>query len=615
MLLVFSLFVVFLLSMLQVKVSAEPDLTIHNIDTGFDYATIQAAIDSSETLDGHTIIVDDGMYHEHVVVHKNIKLLGSNRSATIIDGNGTGNVVSVTANGSEITGFTIQNGELGMELHYIQSGSVTQNYVSNCSYRGIFLHGCTAIEVSGNTIATTGTAGIELWESYRNVITNNTVKDTSHGIYLLIFSTNNIISNNFVTNNPQGIVLSYNCSDNIIVRNLVNSSLVGGIVTGGAHNNTIYHNNVFQNARQAWIYGESFNFWDNGNEGNFWDDYPGKDLDGDGIGDSPYTIDEDNKDNYPLMGILSCFRVEWEGKDYDVNVISNSTISDLQFEVDYNGEPTKRISFNTTAEDGALGFCRVMIPAALTDYSQLVLVNGEEVNPKVLDISNSAHMYLYFMFKMSTQANSEPVASFVWSPDSPTIQDTINFVDMSHADEGIASLVWSFGDGTSSSEQNPSHQYSDKGTYEVQLTVTDDEHAMDSETKRITIQNLPPVAEFGYSPTNPKKGQNIEFTNISIDPEWKELTFLWDFGDGYTSTFRTPVHEYTEAKEYTVKLTVTDDEGATNSIIKNISISEMPIHEQQWFYISMVIVILVGGGISAFALRKKIVESVHRGNR
>lgn len=204
-----------------------------------------------------------------------------------------------------------------------------------------------------------------------------------------------------------------------------------------------------------------------------------------------------------------------------------------------------------------------------------------------------------------TVLNPIPVANFTWSPLPATIQDIINFVDTSQDDESIISWFWDFGGGANSTEQNPSHQYADKGTYDVQLTVTDNDYATDSETKTITIQNVPPIADFTYSPTSTKKGQDVQFTDTSTDPEGKELIYLWDFGDGYTSTHKSPIHKYTEAKQYIVNLTVTDDEEAVNSTTKTISISEIPIYEQQEFYIAIAIVIVVAVAISAFALRRR----------
>jgi len=65
-------------------------------------------------------------------------------------------------------------------------------------------------------------------------------------------------------------------------------------------NNTFYRNTVINNDKNVES-SSSVNFWDNGEEGNYWSDYNGTDSNGDGIGDIPYIIDENNRDNFPLM--------------------------------------------------------------------------------------------------------------------------------------------------------------------------------------------------------------------------------------------------------------------------------------------------------------------------
>jgi len=169
--------------------------------------------------------------------------------------------------------------------------------------------------------------------------------------------------------------------------------------------------------------------------------------------------------------------------------------------------------------------------------------------------------------------NREPDASFTYSPSNPSIRDVINFVDTSEDPDGtLISWLWSFGDGNTSTRQNPSHQYADKGDYLVRLTVTDDDGAEGSITRTVTVINLPPTANFTYSPSSPKEGDDVQFTDSSTDPEGKSLSCLWNFGDGYTSEQRNPVHGYTEAGEYIVTLTVTDDEGATHTVTKTITV-------------------------------------------
>lgn len=202
--------------------------------------------------------------------------------------------------------------------------------------------------------------------------------------------------------------------------------------------------------------------------------------------------------------------------------------------------------------------------------------------------------------------NRAPTSSFTYSPSNPSIQDVINFVDTSEDPDGtLLSWLWSFGDGNTSTQQNPSHQYADKGDYLVRLAVTDNDGAEGSTTQTVTIINLPPTANFTYSPLSPKEGGDIQFTDMSIDPEGKSLSWLWDFGDGYTSEQKNPTREYAEAGQYVVNLTVTDDVGVVDSITKTINVRAIPFYEQQWFYIAIAIVIIVAVAISAVALRKR----------
>jgi hypothetical protein len=135
------------------------------------------------------------------------------------------------------------------------------------------------------------------------------------------------------------------------------------------------------------VWSDSVNVWNYGDEGNYWSNYNGQDLNVDGIGDQPYVIDENNQDNYPLMGMFSEFNVFLKAETYHVTVVCNSTISDFKLKI---GTETgnKIISFDAASDDGSVGFCRITIPTELLTYPYIVLINNDEATPTLLDISN-----------------------------------------------------------------------------------------------------------------------------------------------------------------------------------------------------------------------------------
>ncbi|GAI25121.1 unnamed protein product, partial [marine sediment metagenome] len=125
----------------------------------------------------------------------------------------------------------------------------------------------------------------------------------------------------------------------------------------------------------------------------------GTDNNGDGIGDIAYIIDENNRDNYPLMAPITTFDVgTWEWTRYKVDIISNSTVSDFNF----NPE-SALVRFNVEGETGTTGFCRVTIPKDLlnTEDDWIVLVDDNSITPTVKQDTNNT--YLYFTYQHSTK--------------------------------------------------------------------------------------------------------------------------------------------------------------------------------------------------------------------
>ena len=170
-----------------------------------------------------------------------------------------------------------------------------------------------------------------------------------------------------------------------------------------------------------------------------------------------------------------------------------------------------------------------------------------------------------------------PYATFIYSPDLPLVGETVTFnASLSTGDGGtIMNYTWDFGDGVSVTETDPiaTHVYTDFGTYNVTLTVEDSEDLADSFTDIIRILIIP-VANFTYSPTKPIINEIVTFdASDSYDPDRSIVSYAWDFGDGNITMAETVItHVYTTEETYNVTLTVTDDDGLTDTMWKLITV-------------------------------------------
>jgi parallel beta-helix repeat protein len=146
-------------------------------------------------------------------------------------------------------------------------------------------------------------------------------------------------------------------------------------------------------------------------------------------------------------------------------------------------------------------------------------------------------------------------ASFTYSPASPAAGQTVQFTDTSAGNP--TSWQWNFGDGGTSTAQNPSHVFATAGSKTVALTAT---NSSGSETATQTITVVPAVvASFTYSPASPAAGQSVRFTDTSTG---SPTSRQWNFGDGGSSTSRNPSHTFATAGSKTVTLTVTNSSGS-----------------------------------------------------
>ncbi|MCJ7570600.1 MAG: PKD domain-containing protein [Candidatus Thermoplasmatota archaeon] len=187
------------------------------------------------------------------------------------------------------------------------------------------------------------------------------------------------------------------------------------------------------------------------------------------------------------------------------------------------------------------------------------------VSLKVTDDKNAkgTDTIVITVFTSSAPSNQYPIASASASPTTGVAPLTVSFIGSgSDADGTITSYRWSFGNGSTSSQQNPSHSYTNSGTYSVLLTVTDDDGATGTDTLTIFVTNiiLPPTVAPTANPASGTAPLTVYFTGTASDPDGSISSYLWDFKDGYTSNQKSPTHTFTIPGTYSVKFTATDNE-------------------------------------------------------
>lgn len=287
-----------------------------------NFTKIQYAIDYST--EGDTVFVydDSSPYLEHVIVNKSIRLIGENKTTTIIDGENIGDVVVLIANNITVSSFTvrhsgdtakvdagievrskgavisgnlvIQNGEyaVGILLNQSSDTLVTENFISENGNEGVFLEKTVNCSIEHNEITQNGHCAVVISQSNKNTIVHNNMYDNYATVSIWPDSSENEIAWNLMRHQEySGVGIWPGAHNNYIHDNyLSNNSLYGFIITKAQGNiianNTIWgsnegirlimanrtiiqFNNFIDNNVSVFFENSSFNRW----KRNYWDDH------------------------------------------------------------------------------------------------------------------------------------------------------------------------------------------------------------------------------------------------------------------------------------------------------------------------------------------------------
>jgi parallel beta-helix repeat protein len=445
------------------------------------------------------------------------------------------------------------------------------------------------------------------------------------GKYLHHYSNNNIIRDNIVQNNGDGIYTT-SSDDNEIYENVILNNGVGIYLATGSNDNVIYKNDFDDNTGGHAADSHS-NSWSKNNQGNYWDNYQGYDTDEDGIGDDPYIIDENSQDDYPLGDFLTMN----QEPEAIIDSISPNPATDSEY-VSFHGHGSDDGSIIEwewkSSKDGVFGTSADCSTSGLS-------VGSHTISFRVKDDSLQWSSYDTATLDIQTESNpsqnQRPTATIsMIEPLEAFFGEEISFHGYGTDEDGtITDYQWrSSIDGDLSSQSSFTKTSLSIGSHTIYFKVKDNnnswsvEDEMTLDIQDVESNNEKPVSDFTI-PNQTGVNSSILFdASSSYDTDGEIVSYTWDFGDNTTGSVKIISHSYQSIGNYTVTLTVTDNEDEQQINTRTISITsqssddpsvdldpEQPVSDGpmnvSWILIVGIIISVILIGIVAFLIVRR----------
>lgn len=313
--------------------------------SGTVYIRADGSVEGTDKIqqDGNLYTFTDNVYEPLVVERDNIVIDGTGHSiegqytspaqspegiGILVDRHSNVTISNVTiqnflygicinsSSNSRITKSNITKNSKGIIIEHSSDNRIRESQITNNIDVGVYVFEASDTNIGGSIIENNINDGISLVLSSVNIVSDCAIRDNGVGVRIMNVSMTLIVTWNNITNNSIGIHLEVS-SMGFGFNNIANNGI--GVQIAGS-DNEIDHNNFINNTIQvydiAWDTPEmspSVNSWYGVDTGNYWSDY-------NGTGDTPYVIDENNQDNFPVMKPLTIPPPPWDPTTEDFTI-------------------------------------------------------------------------------------------------------------------------------------------------------------------------------------------------------------------------------------------------------------------------------------------------------